>query len=64
MRLMQRLRLASQQKAAIRQALRVKMNLAIRGVDGQIAHGDTFHNHRHREHDATPKLHSATAGVP
>jgi type I restriction enzyme M protein len=25
-----------------------KMNLAIRGIDAQIAHGDTFHN------DATP----------
>jgi type I restriction enzyme M protein len=24
-----------------------KMNLAIRGIDGQIAHGDTFHNARH-----------------
>jgi type I restriction-modification system DNA methylase subunit len=24
-----------------------KMNLAIRGIDAQIAHGDTFHNHRH-----------------
>jgi len=24
-----------------------KMNLAIRGVDAQIAHGDTFHNDRH-----------------
>jgi type I restriction enzyme M protein len=24
-----------------------KMNLAIRGIDGQIAHGDTFHNDRH-----------------
>jgi type I restriction enzyme M protein len=24
-----------------------KMNLAIRGIDGQIAHGDTFHNNRH-----------------
>ncbi|OGR62060.1 MAG: N-6 DNA methylase [Elusimicrobia bacterium GWB2_63_16] len=24
-----------------------KMNLAIRGVDGNIAHGDTFHNDRH-----------------
>ena len=23
------------------------MNLAIRGTDGQIAHGDTFHNDRH-----------------
>ena len=23
------------------------MNLAIRGIDGQIAHGDTFHNDRH-----------------
>jgi type I restriction enzyme M protein len=23
------------------------MNLAIRGIDAQIAHGDTFHNHRH-----------------
>jgi type I restriction enzyme M protein len=24
-----------------------KMNLAIRGIDGQILHGDTFHNDRH-----------------
>ena len=24
-----------------------KMNLAIRGIAGQIAHGDTFHNNRH-----------------
>jgi len=24
-----------------------KMNLAIRGIDGQIAHGDTFHNDKH-----------------
>src|SRR5712692_3362715 len=24
-----------------------KMNLAIRGIDGQIAHGDTFHTDRH-----------------
>jgi len=24
-----------------------KMNLAIRGIDGQIAHGDTFHNDHH-----------------
>jgi type I restriction enzyme M protein len=24
-----------------------KMNLALRGIDGQIAHGDTFHNDRH-----------------
>jgi len=24
-----------------------KMNLAIRGIDGHIAHGDTFHNDRH-----------------
>ena len=24
-----------------------KMNLAIRSIDGQIAHGDTFHNDRH-----------------
>ncbi len=24
-----------------------KMNLAIRGIDGQIAHGNTFHNDRH-----------------
>ncbi|HZU45595.1 MAG TPA: N-6 DNA methylase [Terriglobales bacterium] len=23
-----------------------KMNLAIRGIEGQIAHGDTFHNDR------------------
>src|SRR6059036_1232042 len=26
-----------------------KMNLAIRGIDGQIAHGDTFHNDRHAD---------------
>ena len=25
----------------------VKMNLAIRGIEGQIAHGDSFHNDRH-----------------
>ena len=24
-----------------------KMNLAIRGIEGQIAHGDSFHNDRH-----------------
>src|SRR5688572_28229778 len=24
-----------------------KMNLAIRGIDAQIAHGDTFHSHKH-----------------
>jgi type I restriction enzyme M protein len=24
-----------------------KMNLAIRGIDAQIAHGDSFHNDRH-----------------
>jgi type I restriction enzyme M protein len=24
-----------------------KMNLALRGIDGQIAHGDSFHNDRH-----------------
>jgi type I restriction enzyme M protein len=24
-----------------------KMNLAIHGIDAQIGHGDTFHNHRH-----------------
>ena len=40
-------RLASQQTAAIRQALRVKTNLAIRGIEGQIAQGDTFHHDRH-----------------
>ena len=26
-----------------------KMNLAIRGIDGQIAHGDSFHNDRHSD---------------
>ncbi|MXX06328.1 MAG: SAM-dependent DNA methyltransferase [Gammaproteobacteria bacterium] len=26
-----------------------KMNLAIRGIEAQIAHGDTFHNDRHRD---------------
>jgi len=26
-----------------------KMNLAIRGIDAQIAHGDTFHNDRHSD---------------
>jgi type I restriction enzyme M protein len=29
-----------------------KMNLAIRGIDGQIAHGDTFHNDRHPDLEA------------
>ena len=29
-----------------------KMNLAIRGIDGQIAHGDTFHNDRHLDFKA------------
>ena len=24
-----------------------RMNLAIRGIEGQIAHGDSFHNDRH-----------------
>jgi hypothetical protein len=26
-----------------------KMNLAIRGIDAQIAHGDSFHNDRHKD---------------
>jgi len=26
-----------------------RMNLAIRGIEGQIAHGDTFHNDRHAD---------------
>ena len=26
-----------------------KMNLALRGIDGQIAHGDSFHNDRHAD---------------
>ncbi|MGH2405382.1 MAG: type I restriction-modification system subunit M, partial [bacterium] len=26
-----------------------RMNLAIRGIDGQIAHGDTFHNDKHSD---------------
>ena len=25
------------------------MNLAIRGIEGQIAHGDSFHNDRHAD---------------
>jgi type I restriction enzyme M protein len=25
------------------------MNLAIRGIDAQIAHGDTFHNDKHSD---------------
>ncbi|HXQ21349.1 MAG TPA: class I SAM-dependent DNA methyltransferase [Candidatus Acidoferrales bacterium] len=29
-----------------------RMNLAIRGIDGQIAHGDTFHNDRHPDFKA------------
>ncbi len=29
-----------------------KMNLAIRGIEGQIAHGDTFHNDRHPDLEA------------
>ena len=27
-----------------------RMNLAIRGINGQIAHGDTFHDDRHPDH--------------
>jgi type I restriction-modification system DNA methylase subunit len=34
-----------------------KMNLAIRGIDGQIAHGDTFHNDRH------PDLRTSATGA-
>ena len=29
-----------------------KMNLAIRGIEGQIAHGDSFHNDRHPDRKA------------
>ena len=29
-----------------------KMNLAIRGIEGQIAHGNSFHNDRHREQES------------
>ncbi|OGL22768.1 MAG: hypothetical protein A3G44_14685 [Candidatus Rokubacteria bacterium RIFCSPLOWO2_12_FULL_73_47] len=28
-----------------------KMNLAIRGIDAQIAHGDTFHNDHGPDHE-------------
>ena len=41
-----------------------KMNLAIRGIDAQIAHGDTFHNDRHPDLKADYGwriLHSTTA---
>ncbi len=41
-----------------------KMNLAIRGIDAQIAHGDTFHNDRHPDLKATtcwPTRRSTTA---
>ena len=31
-----------------------KMNLTIRGIDGQIARGDTFHNDRHPDLKADP----------
>ena len=34
-----------------------KMNLAVRGIEGQIAHGDTFHN------DRRPDLKAAPLGV-
>jgi hypothetical protein len=37
-----------------------KMNLAIRGIDGQIAHGDTFHNDRRRSL-GSPATASATS---
>ena len=40
------------------------MNLAIRGIDAQIAHGDTFHNDRHPDLKADYGwriLHSTTA---
>ena len=29
--------------------LMTKMNLTIRGIEGQIKHGDSFHNDRHLE---------------
>ena len=38
-----------------------KMNLAIRGIDGQIAHGDTFHNDRHP--DLQGRLHPRQPAV-
>jgi hypothetical protein len=45
------------------------MNLAIRGIDGQIAHGDTFHNDRfpHFKADfilANPPFNVSDWGLP
>ncbi len=42
-----------------------KMNLAIRGIEGQVAHGDSFHNDRHKDLKAdfilaNPPFYSAT----
>ncbi len=46
-----------------------KMNLAIRGIDGQIAHGDTFHNDRHPDLKAdfilaNPPFNVSDGGLP
>ena len=38
-----------------------KMNLAIRGIEGQIAHGDSFHNDRHP--DLKADLHPGQSAV-
>ena len=35
------------QESNSRAVVRAKMNLAIRGIDAQIAHGDSFHNDQH-----------------
>jgi type I restriction enzyme M protein len=41
-----------------------RMNLAIRGIDGQIAHGDTFHNDRHPDLRADFILASGKEAAP
>jgi type I restriction enzyme M protein len=39
-----------------------EMNLAIRGIDGQIAHGDTFHNDRHPDLKGEARLPTCCEG--
>jgi type I restriction-modification system DNA methylase subunit len=49
------------QEKAVTTIRLAKMNLAIRSIDGRIAHGDTFHNDRHPDSRLTtssPTRHS------
>jgi type I restriction enzyme M protein len=40
------------------------MNLAIRGIDPQISHGDTFHNDRHPDLKADCVLANTATATP